>query len=83
MLERMNEEIKRRSRIARIFPNEASCIRLMSALAMETNEEWMGRKYLEMNAGEMTVCGTPVAVPHTLENAPRFPHFHSATTLSS
>ncbi len=83
MLERLNEEIKRRTRVIRIFPNEASCVRLISALAMETNEEWTGRKYLEMNAVEMTVCGTPVAVPHTLENAPRFPHSHSATTIPS
>jgi transposase-like protein len=83
MLERLNEEIKRRTRVIRIFPNEASCVRLISALAMEMNEEWMGRKYLEMNAVEMTVCGTPVAVPHTLENAPRFPHSHSATTIPS
>ena len=83
MLERFNEEIKRRTRVIRIFPNEASCVRIISALAMETNEEWMGRKYLEMNAVEMTVCGTPVAVPHTLENAPRFPHSHSATTIPS
>ena len=81
MLERLNEEIKRRTRVIRIFPNEASCIRLMSALAMETNEEWMARKYLEMNTVEMTVCGTPVVFLHTLENAPRFPHPHSASAL--
>jgi len=83
MLERLNEEIKRRTRVIRIFPNEASCIRLMSALAMETNEEWMARKYLEMNAVEMTVCGTLNAVPHTLENASRFLHSHSTTTIPS
>jgi transposase-like protein len=35
MLERFNEEIKRRTRVVRIFPNEQSCIRLISALAME------------------------------------------------
>jgi len=46
---------------------------------MEINEEWMERKYLTMNAVEMTVCGTPVAVPHPLENAPRLPHYHSTT----
>jgi len=79
---RPNEEIKRRTRVIRIFPDEASCIRLVSALAMETNEEWMERKYLEMNAVEMTVCGTPVAVPHALENAQRFLHSHSITTVS-
>lgn len=48
MLERFNSEIRRRTRVVRIFPNEASCIRLVSALAMEMNEEWMGRKYLRM-----------------------------------
>jgi transposase-like protein len=49
MLERYNQEIKRRTRIVRIFPNEQSCIRLVSALAIETNEEWMARRYLKMN----------------------------------
>ena len=48
MLERFNEEIKRRTRVVRIFPNEQSCIRLVSALAMEENENWMERKYLNM-----------------------------------
>ena len=48
MLERFNEEIKRRTRVIRIFPNEASCVRLVSALAMEENENWMERKYLNM-----------------------------------
>ena len=41
MLERFNEELKRRTRVVRIFPNAASCIRLMRALAVETHEEWM------------------------------------------
>jgi putative transposase len=52
MLERLNEEIKRRTRVIRIFPNEQSCIRLVSALAIETNEEWMARKYLDMEQDE-------------------------------
>jgi len=52
MLERFNEEIKRRTRVIRIFPNEASCVRLVSALAMEENENWMERKYLNMEAEE-------------------------------
>jgi len=46
MLERFNQEIKRRTRVVRIFPNEASCIRLVASLSMETAEEWMQRKYL-------------------------------------
>jgi transposase-like protein len=41
MLERFNEEIKRRTRVARIFPNEASCLRLIRALAVETHEGWL------------------------------------------
>jgi len=52
MLERFNEEIKRRTRVVRIFPNEQSCIRLVSALAMEENENWMERKYLNMGNEE-------------------------------
>ena len=52
MLERFNEEIKRRTRVVRIFPNEQSCIRLVSALAMEENENWMERKYLTMETEE-------------------------------
>jgi transposase-like protein len=48
-LERFNQEIKRRSRVVRIFPNERSCLRLVSALAVEQSEEWItGRRYLDM-----------------------------------
>lgn len=47
MLERHNEELKRRSRVIRIFPNEASCIRLMATLCQETSEAWeTGKRYL-------------------------------------
>ena len=38
MLERLNEEIKRRTRVVRIFPNAASCLRLIRALTTETHE---------------------------------------------
>ena len=48
-LERFNEEIRRRTRVIRIFPNEESCIRLVSALAIEQSEEWLtGKRYLNM-----------------------------------
>jgi putative transposase len=48
-LERISEEIKRRTRVAVIFPNEASCLRLVSAILMETSEEWeTGRVYLSL-----------------------------------
>ena len=39
MLERLNEEIKRRTRVVRIFPNPSSCLRLVRALCAETTEE--------------------------------------------
>jgi len=52
MLERFNQELKRRTRVVRIFPNERACVRLVTALAMEQNEEWMERKYLNMNIKE-------------------------------
>jgi putative transposase len=50
MLERLNEEIRRRTRVVRIFPNEQSCLRLIRALAMEIHENWIeGHRYLDMN----------------------------------
>ena len=48
MLERQNQELKRRTRVVRVFPHEQSLLRLISALLMETNQEWMGRIYLRM-----------------------------------
>jgi transposase-like protein len=49
MLERLNKELKRRTRVAGLFPNEASALRLVSAVAMEISEEWeTNRKYLTM-----------------------------------
>lgn len=45
-LERVNKEIRRRTRVVGVFPNEASCLRLVSALLMETSEEWqIGKRY--------------------------------------
>ena len=49
MLERLNKEIKRRTSVATLFPNEASLLRLVSAVLMETSEEWeSGKVYLSM-----------------------------------
>lgn len=51
MLERLNKEIKRRTRVATLFPNEASLLRLISAVLMEQSEEWeTGKTYLKMEA---------------------------------
>ena len=47
VLERVNREIRRRTRVATLFPNESSCLRLVSAVLMEISEEWeTGRTYL-------------------------------------
>lgn len=43
-LERLNRELKRRTRVASVFPNEASLLRLATALLMETDEEWQTEK---------------------------------------
>jgi putative transposase len=53
-LERVNKEIRRRTRVVGVFPNEASCLRLVSALLMEISEEWqIGKHYC---AGKSLVC---------------------------
>ena len=57
LVERLSEEIRRRTRVARLFPNEAACLRLVSAVLMEISEEWQTaeRRYVvftETNAIE-------------------------------
>ncbi|MDK2961340.1 MAG: putative transposase, partial [Eubacteriaceae bacterium] len=48
-IERLNEEIRRRDRVIRIYPNEQSVIRLLGALLIEQDEKWSsGRKYFDM-----------------------------------
>jgi hypothetical protein len=49
MLEQLNQEIKRRTHVVRIFPSPATCLRLVRALAVETHEEWLkSPRYLNM-----------------------------------
>ena len=49
MLERFNQEIKRRTHIVRVFPNGESCLRLIRALAVETHEDWLeANRYINM-----------------------------------
>ena len=49
MVERLNREINRRTRVAGLFPNEASLLRLVSSILIETSEEWeTGRRYLSV-----------------------------------
>ena len=47
MVERVNKEVKRRTKVVTIFPLESSCLRLVSAVLMETSEDWeAGKAYL-------------------------------------
>jgi putative transposase len=48
-MERLNEEIRRRERVIRIFPNAASALRLIGALLAEHHEVWStGKRYFDM-----------------------------------
>ena len=51
LLERLNQEIRRRTRVARLFPNEAACSRLVSAILMEISEDWQtaDKRYVVFN----------------------------------
>lgn len=52
-VERIHQELKRRSKPVRIFPNPASCLRLFGAMLKEQHEDWItGRRYLRMEALE-------------------------------
>lgn len=58
-LERVSQELKRRTRVVRIFPNRTACLRLVTALAAEISEEWeSGRRYLNM---EEVIQEQPIA----------------------
>jgi len=49
-LERLNREIKRRTRVVTLFPNVASCERLITAVLLEQHEDWItGKSYLDMS----------------------------------
>ena len=50
-LERVNQELKRRTRVASLFPNEASVLRLITALLVEISDQWeTGKIYLNMKS---------------------------------
>lgn len=53
--------VRRRTSVIRVFPNEASFIRLSSALAMERNETWLARRYILPLAQTLTAAHLPPA----------------------
>jgi transposase-like protein len=64
-LERLNQELKRRTRVVRIFPNRAALLRLVTALAQEQSAEWVsGRRYLDMEALWEQPPRPPAATAH-------------------
>lgn len=69
MQERLNEEIRRRERVVRVFPNEESALRLIGALLAETAETWQERVYLDMQefrewqAAQAEKPSTPTSLP--------------------
>lgn len=68
MLERFNQELKRRSEVIRVFPNAESCLRLMTALAMEQTAEWAcQRPYLDIK--ELEEWDQKVGIVNTEKSA--------------
>jgi hypothetical protein len=62
MQERLNEEIRRRERVIRIFPNDQSAIRMVGALLAETNDDWQERPYfIAAGTGRVRTIGRPKA----------------------
>jgi putative transposase len=50
MVERVNRELKRRTKVVGVFPNEESLFRLVGSILMDVNEDWVtGKKYLQMD----------------------------------
>ncbi len=65
--ERLNEEVRRRERVIRIFPNEDSAIRLIGALLSEFHEQWStGKKYFDMSEYQEWRKQEPLKIPSLL-----------------
>jgi len=66
-LERVNGEIKRRTNVVGIFPNDASILRLVTAVLVETHDEWAVAERRYLSEESMAKIGQP---PVTVEDAP-------------
>ena len=66
-LERINGEIKRRTNVVGIFPNDASIVRLVTAVLVETHDEWAVSERRYLSEESMAKIGQPVV---TVEEAP-------------
>ena len=67
MQERLNEEVRRRERVIRIFPNDESAWRLIGALLAEINEQWQARRYLDMDEFNEWLADREAAKSNVLE----------------
>ena len=82
LLERLNEEIKRRTLVVRIFPNVASCLRLVRALAVEMHENWIeATRYLNMEDLKAEEGGGMRLEAHQRERVPAAPPVTSGTVV--
>ena len=78
-LERFNEEIDRRSRVIRIFPNDALALRIVASLAIEQNEEWIAAKsYLDMS---LLVLDVNQQLSVKSESDTTFPQLHQKEVI--
>ena len=64
-LERLNGEIKRRTEVVGIFPNEGAIVRLVGAILLEQNDEWMVQRsrYLSLETIAALSDNPPVSLP--------------------
>lgn len=63
MQERLNEEVRRREKVIRIFPNDDSALRLIGALLTEQNERWLERRYFDMDEFQQWTEAHTAVVP--------------------
>ena len=63
-LERLNAEIKRRTNVVGIFPNDASITRLVGAMMLEQNDEWsLNRRYMQLEGFRLSVILSRLGCP--------------------